>query len=138
MHGAGMCALSFAPVAKEIRKFAKVVAFDFRGHGYSKHPEGDTDMSIETLVQDAVNFIDFIMAKYPSHTFILMGHSLGGSVVAKAGKVIESNPDYERVRGIILIDVSEGVAIEALPHMQQILSNKPKKFKKVDDAIRWT
>lgn len=138
MHGAGMCALSFAATAKEIRKFAKVVAFDFRGHGYSKHPEGDDDMSIETLVNDAVTFIDFLMEKYPNHTFILMGHSLGGSVVAKAGKVIESNPEYARIRGLIVIDVSEGVAMEALPHMKQILSNKPKKFKKIDDAIRWT
>lgn len=137
MHGAGMCATSFAPCAKEIRKFAKVVAFDFRGHGFSKHPEGDADLSIDTLVKDAITFIDFIMAKHASSTFIMMGHSMGGSVAAKVGKVIEGKAEYERVRGLIIIDVSEGVAIEALPHMHQILAKKPKKFSKIDDAVRW-
>lgn len=138
MHGAGMCAQSFAPAAMEIKKFAKVVAFDFRGHGFSKHPDGDNDLSIETLIQDSISFIDYMLETFPTHTFILMGHSLGGAVAAKVGKVIEANPQYERVRGLIVIDVSEGVAMEALPHMHHILSSKPVKFKKMDDAIRWT
>jgi hypothetical protein len=44
----------------------------------------------------------------------------------------------KRVVGLIIIDTSEGTAIEALPHMEAIVAKKPKEFKSVNDAIRWT
>lgn len=35
LHGAGDSACSFACLAGEIKKFATLISFDFRGHGYS-------------------------------------------------------------------------------------------------------
>ena len=36
-----------------------------------------------------------------------------------------------------MLDVVEGTAIDALPVMNNILRNKPAKFKSMDDAIKW-
>lgn len=37
IHGAGHSALSFALLAKEVKKFGMLVAFDLKGHGMSKN-----------------------------------------------------------------------------------------------------
>jgi protein phosphatase methylesterase 1 len=36
IHGAGHSALSFANLAKEVKQFGTLIAYDFKGHGYSK------------------------------------------------------------------------------------------------------
>ncbi len=36
LHGAGFSGASFACLAGEVKKFATLVAFDFRGHGFNK------------------------------------------------------------------------------------------------------
>ena len=46
IHGAGHSALSFATLAKEVKNFGTLVAFDFKGHGYSKRTDNLTDFSI--------------------------------------------------------------------------------------------
>lgn len=130
--------MSFALLAREIRQFARVAAFDFRGHGYSEHPEGEADLSIETLVDDSYEVFQFLKEKYPNATFVLAGHSMGGSVACKLSKRIQESEDKERIIAIVVIDVVEGTALEALPAMEQIVLSKPKKFKSVEDAIKWT
>jgi len=52
-----MCSLSFACAAKEIKKFARTLAFDFRGHGDNSNPEGDSDLSVDTLVHDTLKVL---------------------------------------------------------------------------------
>jgi protein phosphatase methylesterase 1 len=39
---------------------------------------------------------------------------------------------------MIIIDVVEGTAIEALPYMNQILSERPKYFDSLEAAIKWS
>lgn len=141
LHGAGMCALSFACAAGEIKTFARTLAFDFRGHGDNKNPAGEADLSIETLIEDSIRMLGLMQKKFPGSTFILTGHSMGGAVAAKVSKALEKEEHKEineRVVGLIIIDVSEGTAIEALPHMEAIVSKKPKSFKSVEDAVKWT
>jgi len=133
-----MCALSFAVLAKQIKKFARVAAFDFRGHGYSEHPEGDEDLSSETLIVDAIDVMRFLQQKFPEAVFVVMGHSMGGSIACKATKQMETLDLGKRIVGLIVIDVVEGSAIDALPHMQDILLNKPYKFHSIEDAIKYT
>jgi protein phosphatase methylesterase 1 len=38
---------------------------------------------------------------------------------------------------MVIIDVVEGTALEALPFMTNILENRPKIFKSQDAAIQW-
>lgn len=141
LHGAGMCALSFACAAKEIKKFARIVAFDFRGHGDNKHPLGESDLSVQTLTEDSLRMLGLMQKKFPDSTFVLVGHSLGGAIASKLSRALEleENSDIKsKVVGLIVIDVSEGTAIEALPIMEQIVAKRPTSFKTLQDAIKWT
>jgi len=36
-----------------------------------------------------------------------------------------------------VIDVVEGTAIDALPFMEQIVNNRPKFFKSLEQAVSW-
>ena len=53
-HGAGHSALSFAMLSVEVRKFARLASFDFRGHGASQVTEDPENLSIEHLVTDTL------------------------------------------------------------------------------------
>lgn len=39
--------------------------------------------------------------------------------------------------GLVVIDVVEGTAIEALPFMEAIVSSRPRKFDSVESVIQW-
>lgn len=45
---------------------------------------------------------------------------------------------YSLRLGLIVIDVVEGSAIEALPFMEAIVNNRPKSFKSYEQAIQWS
>lgn len=49
IHGAGHSALSFATLAREVRQFGSLFAYDLKAHGFSKKEAGTCDYSIETL-----------------------------------------------------------------------------------------
>jgi protein phosphatase methylesterase 1 len=42
-----------------------------------------------------------------------------------------------KVVGVVILDVVEGTAVEALPLMRSILSQRPTKFRSVEGAIDW-
>ena len=58
-----------------------------------------------------------------------MGHSMGGSIATKAVDYIQKNHDGEEfsshVRGLFIIDVVEGSAMDALPFMESIVKSRP-------------
>ena len=74
LHGAGHSAQSFALMAKEVKKWGTVVAFDFRGHGHSKVENDKEDLSLNTLIKDTLNVLEFLNKKYTDQTFIIVGH----------------------------------------------------------------
>ena len=53
---------------------------------------------------------------------------MGGSVCARVVDVMSNVEKEAKIVGAIIIDVVEGTAIEALPFMNQILSERPKYF----------
>jgi protein phosphatase methylesterase 1 len=65
IHGAGHSAMSFALLAKEVKNFATLLAFDFKGHGASKNMQNLEDMSIETLINETIQILKLQMHKYP-------------------------------------------------------------------------
>jgi pimeloyl-ACP methyl ester carboxylesterase len=76
-----------------LRAYRRAVAMDLRGHGKSD-PPANNDYSIEALVKDIATVVDNLKLD----TFVLVGHSMGGSAaIAYAGK----NP--ERVAGLLLV-----------------------------------
>lgn len=83
MHGAGHSALSFATLAKYLKTDSTVVAFDFRGHG-ANTTENPTDLSEETLINDALEVVRYTCAKFREASIMIVGHSMGGSIATKA------------------------------------------------------
>lgn len=138
-HGAGSSGLSFALVASEIRKVlpsAGILAIDARGHGETKTPD-DQDLSLSTLAQDLVLMVNLTRERAgweKSPDLVLIGHSLGGAVVAEVAK---SYALGSTVLGYAVLDVVEGSAIDALQSMQTYLSMRPSVFTSLSQGIEW-
>lgn len=79
-----------------IRTTRRAIALDLRGHGQSL-PPADGDYAIESMVEDIQTAVDQLGLE----RFILVGHSMGGSV---AGAYAGVYP--ERVAGLLLVDPS--------------------------------
>lgn len=137
IHGAGHSALSFTLLALQLQEFATLVSYDIRGHGYSKHPEGEKDLSIETLVSDAMYVFKAVSQRYPQSTFVILGHSMGGAIAVRLNKQLEDTDLRERVVALISVDIVEGTALEYLPFMAEVISHKPRQFKTEEEAIKW-
>lgn len=140
LHGAGHSALSFAALAKELKGTARIASFDFRGHGGSL-VEDQYNHSAETLIKDTLEVMEFLSKKFPNVSIVLVGHSMGGSIATKAAEKIflekEAYPFHSQIKALFVIDVVEGVAIDALPFMESIIFAKPKSFKSLEAAIKW-
>ncbi|KAF8150993.1 Alpha/Beta hydrolase protein [Crassisporium funariophilum] len=140
-HGAGYSGLSFACFAKEVTEMTKgecgVLALDARRHGKTTATEADdSDLSIHVLVADFCAIIESVF-KQPtaSPSFLLVGHSMGGSVVARScPQLLEKK---YRIAGVAVLDVVEGSAIDALPHMNSLLNARPDGFDSMEGAIEW-
>lgn len=66
---------------------------------------------------------------------------MGGSIAVKTARRLETDlkgtPAGKALSGLIVIDVVEGTAMEALPFMEQIVSNRPKSFKDLQSVIKY-
>ncbi|KAF9002990.1 Alpha/Beta hydrolase protein [Cyathus striatus] len=141
-HGAGYSGLSFACFAKEVGDLSGgevgVLSFDARRHGKTTKMEGtdDSDLSIEVLTADLVELLKVVFPdSKTAPTFLFVGHSMGGSVVVHAIPLLQT-AKY-KVTGIAVIDVVEGTALEALPHMLTLLTTRPTSFPSPNAAIEW-
>lgn len=139
LHGAGHSALSFSLLASLSNNY-RVISYDFRAHGFNiSQPE--EDLSMATLVSDTEKVLLKINELFPKENIIVLGHSLGGAVSVKTCVNIfktEFNQDlYKKIQGLIVIDVIEGSALEALPYMKSVIENKQKEFNNINDAISY-
>ena len=66
--------MSFALLAKEIKRWGICVAFDFRGHGYSKVEKNVEDLSLNTLIQDSLQVFEYLDKMFNEPSFIIVGH----------------------------------------------------------------
>ena len=97
------------------------------------------DFSLKTLTEISHEVYTDIHQHYPEHTIVLVGHSLGGTIATKLAKRIsEEGGELARVMaGLIVIDVAEGSAKDALPFMKAFIDKQQKQFKRVEDAIQY-
>jgi len=110
----------------------EVVTYDCRGHGLTK-TQNDNDLSVETLTDDAVKLSNLLFSE-KDYQIILVGHSMGGAIAAHASNTNK----IKNLIGLVVIDVVEGTALEALPSMHHILDQRPKSFKSLNSAIDWS
>ncbi|XP_072040987.1 protein phosphatase methylesterase 1-like [Amphiura filiformis] len=134
LHGGGHSGLSWAVLSSIVSKLVKcrIVAIDLRGHGDTK-TANEEDLSAETLSSDIGNVISSLYGDEAAPPIIMVGHSMGGAIAIHAGvkNLIPS------LIGLIVIDVVEGTALDALQSMQSFLRGRPKQFKSLEYAIEW-
>lgn len=143
IHGAGLSAMSFALLARNLTSFASCASYDLPGHGLHKSNGSSSDLSMENLYKQAFNILREIIRLKPESTIVLLGHSLGGSIAAmlanKLGKEqgLGTEGLKKKVCGLVIIDVVEGSAIEALPFMRNMVLNRPSTFDTVEEGIAY-
>ena len=140
LHGAGHSGLSFAPLAL-MNKDYRIISFDFRGHGFNTQSPSN-DFSEKTLINDTIQVLNHIHEKYPEENLILLGHSMGGSIATKTCcEILKEESKYKelynKMQGLIVIDVVEGTAMDALPFMENIVHNRPDKFNSIQKGIEY-
>lgn len=64
---------------------------------------------------------------------MLVGHSMGGGLAVWAA----ASRQISGLDGVVVIDVVEGTALAALPHMKAVLNSRPKQFRSVEEAVGW-
>jgi len=62
--------------------------------------------------------VEYVSAKFPDPTIVIVGHSMGGAIAAKSTEELLKSQHADKIQGLIVIDVVEGTAIEALPFME--------------------
>jgi len=94
IHSAGGNTTHWAAQLAHVRKTRRALALDLRGHGLSQPPVDD-DYRLVSQTRD----IDAAVNRTGIRNFVLVGHSMGGSVsIAYAG----FHPD--RVAGLLMVD----------------------------------
>ena len=139
LHGAGHSALSFS-LLSELSKNHRLISYDFRGHANNiSEPEDELPMS--TLILDTEKVLIKINELFPKDNIIVLGHSLGGAVAVKTCSHIfktEFNKDlYDKIQGLIVVDVIEGSAMESLPFMRSIVEKRQNEFNSINEAITY-
>ncbi|EUC58391.1 protein phosphatase methylesterase [Rhizoctonia solani AG-3 Rhs1AP] len=143
-HGAGYCGLSFASFAQEVTNLGGgelgMLIMDARGHGKTapldaSDPNADV-LDLSVLAADFVNLLSTLFPKpAEAPSLILLGHSMGGTAVVHAcPSLLEKG---YRISGVAVLDVVEGSAMEALPHMHKLLDSRPDGFASPEAAIEW-
>lgn len=99
----------------------------------------DKMWDIDQMTNDAKNIIERIIKKDLENesnddiSLFLIGHSMGGAVASKTVKLLPQ----EWIKGLMLIDIVEGSAMDALPHMNKVIASRPSKFDSIEQAIKW-
>ena len=141
-HGAGLSGVSFIPLFNAMEHHitetnnhhsAILWTMDARSHGKSSDMD---NMSLESLANDFAEAVQLSEWYSPSRELCLIGHSLGGSVVARVAH--ERLIPTTNKTSLILIDVVEGTALESLPHMLALLQKRPASFKSINQAVQWS
>jgi pimeloyl-ACP methyl ester carboxylesterase len=139
LHGAGHSALSFS-LLSALSKNYRLISYDFRGHG-NNVTEPKDDLSMATLVSDTEKVLLKINELFPKDNIVVLGHSLGGAVAVKTCCHIfktEFNQDlYDKIQGIIVVDVIEGSAMESLPFMKGVIEKRQNEFNSINEAISY-
>ena len=139
LHGAGHSALSFS-LLSELSKNYRLISYDFRGHANNTSEPKD-ELSMSSLILDTEKVLIKINELFPKEKIIVLGHSLGGAVAVKTCCHIfktEFNKDlYDKIQGIIVIDVIEGSAMESLPFMRSVVEKRQSEFNSINEAITY-
>ncbi|KAJ1355540.1 hypothetical protein KIN20_012986 [Parelaphostrongylus tenuis] len=136
LHGGGYSGLTWACLAAELssRIQCQLLAPDLRGHGQTRTKD-DSDLSAEQQTSDIINIYNCIFGDTDEEPPLvcLVGHSMGGALAIHVAVTSE----IPNVVGLVVIDVVEGSAMDALSGMLTFLRNRPTTFDSEEKAIAW-
>ncbi|XP_049847292.1 protein phosphatase methylesterase 1 isoform X1 [Schistocerca gregaria] len=134
LHGGGFSALTWAVFSASVTNLVacRVLAIDLRGHGDTETTD-DEDLSAKTMASDVGDTISMLYGT-DAPPVILIGHSMGGAIAVHvaAADLIPS------LCGLVVIDVVEGTAMDALTSMQSFLRSRPTGFKSIEQAVEYS
>jgi len=139
LHGGGHSALAWAAFVHFLRKQIPatelcVIAYDARGHGETFKVQPESDLSTATQVQDAMDVLEALFgSRERIPALALVGHSMGGAIAVQ----LAASGRIPQLSGLIVIDVVEGSALQALPYMKSFLASRRKEFTSLEDAISY-
>lgn len=87
IHGLGLSAESWAPVAEALAARYRVVAHDLRGHGRSE-PAASGDYGLAAQAADLAAVLDHTVP--PPARAVAVGHSLGGAIILEHARAAGS------------------------------------------------
>ena len=124
LHGGGYSALSWSLLAREMATLTdcRLLAIDLRGHGETTVDGDEADLSGANLVEDVKAVVEKVQAnedKWGScdqSGVVLVGHSMGGALAARLAEA-----GVDGLAGLVVVDVVEGTALDALAGMQAVL-----------------
>ncbi|GMT20090.1 hypothetical protein PFISCL1PPCAC_11387 [Pristionchus fissidentatus] len=141
LHGGGYSGLTWACLTNDLiaRIDCRCVAPDLRGHGLSTCSDED-DLSMEKQIGDIASILSSL---FPSSSgdepvpVIVVGHSMGGALAAHAVAHTLGQVSGVTIAGLVIIDVVEGSAMDALSGMTTYLRSRPAHFDNEEAAIKW-
>ncbi|XP_050724249.1 protein phosphatase methylesterase 1-like isoform X2 [Eriocheir sinensis] len=134
LHGGGYSALTWSLFAECVTEMVEcqVLAVDQRGHGDTTTSD-DTDLSAATMASDVGRVVETMYgSKQPP--CVLIGHSMGGAVAVHTAY----DQHMGGLAGLVVIDVVEGTAMDALSSMQSFLRGRPHNFNSLQNAVEWS
>jgi len=103
--------------------------------------DDETTLTQENLINETIRALKHIVERYPEQSIIIVGHSMGGSIATKTVDHIQTNNKTEKwvehVKGLFIIDVVEGSAMDALPFMESIVKSRPTQFTSLQSVIKY-
>ncbi|XGW13728.1 hypothetical protein V3C99_000218 [Haemonchus contortus] len=137
LHGGGYSGLTWACLARELssRIQCRLLVPDLRGHGHTQTRD-DKDLSVERQTKDIIGIYN---AVFPAENeedpplVCVVGHSMGGAL---AVHVVATN-EIPNVVALVVIDVVEGSAMDALGGMLTFLRGRPNVFESEEKAVAW-
>lgn len=108
---------------------------DHVGHGDSA-ADPSRDFSLRRLVSDAKCVLDNILEGdgcVDRARVVVVGHSLGGAIAVHLASALPKS----QLAALVVIDVVEGSAMQALPSMRVVVQNRPPRFRSIPNAVYW-
>lgn len=135
IHGGGYSALTFGVLTEylssQIGSDVEILAVDLRGHG-STHAD-HADLKLDTFSEDIMAVLGEhfspLSGEWPP--IILVGHSLGGAIAVDVAHKLP------RCAALVMLDVSESIAMDSLAGMKSLLRARPNSFPTIQTAIYW-
>ncbi len=81
-------------------------------------------LDIDALVEESISVLNYLSKKFAKATFLVLGHSLGGSIASRMISKINNSKNSiyetlnEKIIGNFMIDVVEQTAMDSLPYMR--------------------